>query len=200
MAASKRIHRRAECAACTAASAYQSPALRRQIPARLYLRGAVVGRAPTSPEIIAFIVEKLQAGMTPLDVAAATSSITPTGKPVSLPIVYREAAKLGLKLQRGGVRTNAGAPGVKRPGSKAGGARPGAGAKPGTGSGGARPGAGRPKGTGPGLGQGTQYSPNRQRALELREQGMTQAEIADVLKLTPQAVSRLLATARPVGE
>ena len=192
MAASNRIQRRAACAACAAQPAYQTAALRRQIPARLYLRGAVVGRAPTSPEIIAFIVEKLQAGMAPLDVAAATSSITPTGKPVSLPIVYREAAKLGLKLQRGGVRTNAGAPGVKRPGSKAGGARPG--------TGGARSGAGRPKGSGPGIGRGTQYSPNRAKAMELREQGMTHAQIAAVLKISPQAVSQLLASMRTVEE
>lgn len=190
MAASKRIHRRAECAACTAASAYPSPALRRQIPARLYLRGAVVGRAPTSPEIIAFIVEKLQAGMTPLDVAAATSSITPTGKPVSLPIVYREAAKLGLKLQRGGVRTNAGAPGVKRPGSKAGGKRPGAGGpgkpRPGSRAGGAQPGAGRPK--------GSKSSKHRVRALELRAAGQSLKAIGAELGISFQAVSQLLAS------
>lgn len=190
MAASKRIHRRAECAACTAASAYPSPDLRRQIPARLYLRGAVVGRAPTSPEIIAFIVEKLSEGMTPLEVAAATSSITPTGKPVSLPIVYREAAKLGLKLQRGGVRTNAGAPGVKRPGSKAGGARPGAGGpgkpRPGSRAGGAQPGAGRPK--------GRLSSKHRERAIALRDAGQSQVAIAAELGISRQQVANLLAT------
>lgn len=51
-------------------------------------------------------------------------------------------------------------------------------------------GAGRPKGT------GKRYSPNRQRALELKAQGKERAEIAEILGISPQGVSYLLSDAR----
>lgn len=123
-----------------------------------------MGRAPTPPEVIAFIVEQLKAGRTPVEVQAATAAITHNRKPVSLPIIYREAAKLGLKLQRGGARANSG------------------GARPNTG--GIRPGAGRPK--------GSKSSPHHERVLLLAAQGMSKTAIAAEVGITRQAVSAMI--------